>query len=183
MINLLPPQQKKEVLEEERRKLFLISGFFFSVFLVSLTLALLSVKIYISGQVLSQKILAEEAEKKFRASEAKTFEEEIRSLNDNLLKLKSFYDSQPNLTGLLEKIPETLPQKTYLTNLSLYPASQGNHKLFQVSLTGYSATRDDLLAFKKNLESEPGFSEIYFPPQSWVKSKDIDFSVSFKAGL
>lgn len=180
MINLLPPEQKKELLQEERHKLVLILGLLIVFFLASLFLILLSIKIYISGGVLSQKILVDSEEEKFKISEIQKLEEEIKSTNQNLEKLTSFYKGQPNLTELLEKISKILPEKTYLTTFTL--TSSDKEKKIKISLGGYSPTRELLFEFKKRLEAEPDFKEIYFPPSNWIKPKDIDFLATFQYG-
>jgi len=172
MINLLPPQYKAELKEEENWKLTLILSILFLIFLACSTLILFSIKISISGQAEAQKILLLQEEKKFKESQIQNLEEKITISNQALLKLNSFYQSQTNLTEILEKISETLPTNVYLTTLNFNPA--------QISLSGFSPTREILLEFKKNLEQEELFEEIYFPPSNWVKPTDIDFSVNFK---
>jgi Tfp pilus assembly protein PilN len=172
MINLLPPQYKEEFKQEESWKLILILEILVLIFLICLTLILFSVKIFISGQLEAQKILLLQEEKKFEESQIQNLEEKITISNQVLSKLDSFYQSQTNLTEILEKISEALPIKTYLTTL--------NFNLAQISLSGFSPTREILLEFKKNLEQEELFEEIYFPPSNWVKSTDVDFSVNFK---
>jgi Tfp pilus assembly protein PilN len=172
MINLLPPQYKAELKEEENWKLTLILSILFLTFLVCSALILFSIKISISGQLEAQKILLLQEEEKFEESQIQSLEEKITISNQTLLKLNSFYQSQTNLTEILEKISETLPPSVYLTNLNL--------NLAQISLSGYSPTREILLEFKKNLEKEKLFEEIYFPPSNWVKPSNIDFSVNFK---
>jgi len=172
MINLLPPQYKAELKEEENWKLTLILSILFLIFLICSALILFSIKISISGQAEAQKILLLQEEKKFEESQIQNLEEKITISNQALLKLNSFYQSQTNLTEILEKISETLPISVYLTTLNFNPA--------QISLSGFSPTREILLEFKKNLEQEELFEEIYFPPSNWVKPTDIDFSVNFK---
>lgn len=172
MINLLPPQYKAELKEEENWKLTLILSILFLIFLVCSALILFSIKISISGQAEAQKILLLQEEKKFEESQIQNLEEKITISNQTLLKLNSFYQSQTNSTEILEKISETLPIRTYLTTLNFNPA--------QISLSGFSPTREILLEFKKNLEQEELFEEIYFPPSNWVKPTNIDFSVNFK---
>jgi Tfp pilus assembly protein PilN len=172
MINLLPPQYKAELKEEENWKLTLILSILFLTFLVCSALILFSIKISISGQLEAQKILLLQEEEKFEESQIQSLEEKITISNQTLLKLNSFYRSQNNLTEILEKISETLPSSVYLTTLDL--------NLAQISLSGYSPTREILLEFKKNLEKEKLFEEIYFPPSNWVKPSNIDFSVNFK---
>jgi len=172
MINLLPPQQKEELLEEEKYNLVLTLGILFLIFLISLILILFSIKIFISGEIEAQKILFLGEEKKFKESQIQNLEEKINISNQTFSKLNLFYQNQLNLTGILEKISGTLPPGTYLTTL--------NFNLAQISLSGFSSTREILLEFKKNLEQEKIFGEIYFPPSNWVKPTDIDFSVTLR---
>lgn len=172
MINLLPPQYKAELKEEENWKLTLILSILFLIFLVCSALILFSIKISISGQAEAQKILLLQEEKKFEESQIQNLEEKITISNQALLKLNSFYQSRTNSTEILEKISGTLPTSVYLTTLNFNPA--------QISLSGFSPTREILLEFKKNLEKEELFEEIYFPPSNWVKPTDINFSVNFK---
>jgi len=172
MINLLPPQYKAELKEEENWKLTLILNLLFLIFLVCLALILFSIKISIAGQLEAQKILLLQEEKNFEESQIQSLEEKITASNQAISKLNSFYQRQISLAEILEKIFETLPSSIYLTTLDF--------NLDQFSLFGYSHTREILLEFKKNLEKEELFEEIYFPPSNWVKPADIDFSVNFK---
>lgn len=182
MINLLPPQEKKELVKEEKYRLVLILGILSLFFLIFLFLVLLAVKINISGVAKIQRTLIESEEIKFMGAEAKDLEKEIKLINQNLLKLNTFYKNQPNFASLLEKISATLPEKTYLNTLSLTPVPKEERK-FLVSLGGYSPDRELLFEFKKRLEAKAEFEEIYFPLSNWVKLKDINFSATFKFGL
>jgi len=173
MINLLPPQQKKELFLKERYKLFLISGISAIVFLIALTLALLAVKVYISGQVQSYRIIT--------ASIPDEGEGKIGEINRGLENLDSFYSKSPDFSEFLEKISSLLPQKTYLTSISL--SSNQKDGNFSASLQGFSPTRELLLQIKKNLESESGLRDINFPASNWVKPENIDFSVNFKVQI
>ena len=183
MINLLPPQYKAELKEEENWKLTLILSILFLIFLVCSALILFSIKISVSGQAEAQKILLLKEEKKFEESQIQNLEEKITISNQALLKLNSFYQSQTNLTEILEKISETLPINIYLATLNFNPltATENEKHAAQISLSGFSPTREILLEFKKNLEKEQTFEEIYFPPSNWVQQTDIDFSVNFKS--
>ncbi len=174
MINLLPPQQKEELKREEKWKLTLILGIIFLVFLLYLFLIILSIKIYISGELASQKILLETKEKEFKTPEIQEFQKKITALNQNLFKLDSFYQNQPNLTKILEKISTTLPSGAYLTRLSWQKETS------QIELFGFTPLRESLFELKKNLEKEKDFEDIYFPSTNWVKPKEIDFYVTFK---
>ena len=147
--------------------------------MVTLSLILFSVRIYVSGQAESQRILLSLEQQKSKTLEAQNIEREINLINQNLSNLSSFYDRQPNLTELLGKISHIISADMYLNSMSLKP-NGGDGDRFQVLLTGYSPTREILLDFKKKLEVEPSFQGIYFPPSNWVKPVDINFSAIFE---
>ena len=176
MINLLPPEQKEELLLRERQNIILILGILFLSFLISLSLILLSIKISFSGDSEIQKIILEERKKE--VSFDKELEEKIKNSNQVLSNLNSFYQSQFNLTQILEKISGLLSSGIYLTNLNLNPLEK--EKEVQVSLSGFSESREILLSLKENLEKEAEFTRVYFPPENWVKPNDINFIVTFK---
>lgn len=178
MINLSSPQQKQRLLEEERLRLILILGVLFLSFLVSLSLVLILVKNYTSWNLETQEILLQEKEKIISLNQ--DLEKEIEESNIFLSNLNSFYQGRTNLTQVLEKIYETLPSETHVTNFGLGLSQKKGEKKAQISLVGFSPDRETLLAFKKNLENEKRFSEIYFSPQSWIKPTDIIFNVTFK---
>jgi len=179
MINLLPPAEKKELLLREQQNLILILGILFLSFLLSLSLILLSIKISFSRDLEIQKIILEERKKEI--SFDKKLEEKMENSNQALSDLNSFYQGQSHFTSILEKISGTLPPGTYLTNLNLNPLQK--EKGFQISLSGFCQSREILFSFKENLEREGSFSEIYFPPENWVKSSDVNFNVTLKVDI
>ena len=182
MINLLPPQTKTELILEEKWKLVMLLGLLFLIFLVCLSLILISINIYISGEVASQKILLEQREKEFRTPQTQTLQKNLTVFNQTLSQLNSFYQSQFNISDVLEKISGLLPSGTYLTNLScVAQASSKDGWKTNCNLSGFCPDRETLLDFKANLGNEKSFGEVSFPPASWVKPININFSVTFKA--
>ncbi|MBZ9572049.1 PilN domain-containing protein [Patescibacteria group bacterium] len=174
MINLLPPKEKTDLIQEENWKLVLILGILVLISLFCLASILFAIKINISGKVEFQKTLVDREEKKFKTFEIEALREKITSANQDLSKLNSFYQSQTNLTEILEKISGVFPEGMYLNSLSYQKETS------QISLSGFAQNRETLFDFKKNLEKEKRVSEIYFPPQNWVKPTEIDFQVNFK---
>jgi len=178
MINLLPPSEKAILVQEKINRLIIILGVLVLLFLLCLSLILLSLKIYISGQVKAQEILVEQ-KKQSLTSDILNFEKKVRVINQNFQKLDSFYKTQPNLILLFQDISKTLPPGLYLNNFSLSPSSDKNYK-FQVSISGYAPNREILLTFKQNLELQKNLKEIRFPSSNWLKPTDINFSATFK---
>jgi len=174
MINLLSPVEKETLIKEEKYKLVLILEILFLIFLICFILILFSIKISLSGQVAAQKILLSEKEEGFKKSQIQDLGEKIDSFNKTLSKLDTYYLNQSSVVEILEKISQDLPLSAYLTNFNF------NSGTNQISLSGFSPSREILLEFKKNLEKEENFQEIYFPPSNWVKPTDIDFLINFK---
>jgi len=175
MINLLPLEQKEELKREEKWKLTLILGIIFLIFLLCLFLILLSIRINVSSELEAQKNLSALEEGRFKTPEIQQFQEQITLLNENLLGINSFYQDQSSLTKVLEKISATIPSTIHLTRLSWQKEN------FQVELSGRASLREDLFELKNNLEKEKDFKDVYFPPSDWIKPKDVDFYVTFKA--
>jgi len=174
MINLLPLEEREEIREEENLKLILILGIVLVALLISLALILFSIKTSFLGTLEVQKIYLAEKEKELKSAQIQELEEKIKGHNQTLSKLNSFYQNEIDLTGILEKFSKTLPWGTYLTSLNFDPT------LSQFSLSGFCPDRETLLVFKKNLEKEEKFVEVYFPPANWVMPTDINFNATFK---
>ncbi len=177
MINLLPTRYRDEVRQEENRKLISILGILFLLFLISAILILFSVKIYIQGQLDSVKVLADLGERTLKIAEIQRMEQEIKSANKNISKLSTFYGKQRDTTGILEKIFKTLPPEIRLTAFSWRKETD------DISISGFSPSRDILFSFQKNLKAQSQFIDqttIDFPSQNWTKSSNIDFYVTFK---
>lgn len=153
-------------------------GILLLLFLFCLVLILLSLKIYIGGRVEEQKILFQQ-EERLKTPESQDFEENIKTANQNLLKLNSFYQNQIRMTPLIEQIAEILPPDVYLNDLSFCPSTEKEYK-FLVSLTGFSRSREALFEFKENLQAQENFASISVPLVSWVKPTDINFNLNFK---
>jgi len=178
MLNLLPQKEKEELIQEESFKLVLVLGILILIFLICLSLILFSIGISIGGQLAIEKALL--SQKETEISHLRDLEKEIKNLNLTFSKLDSFYQKNPNFVKILEITSKTLLPGTYLTSFNFNPLAKDKKYLGEVILNGYSPTREILLEFKKNLEQEELFQEVYFPPANWVEPTDINFTVNFK---
>lgn len=174
MINLLPKEQKSEI--SVLRKLVLISIWEILIicFFVSLILIFLLVKVFIESEIKVNEILAKEKEKEISSNRA--LEEKIENFNLSLSQIYSFYQDQTIFSEILDQIFQKIPEGIYLTNLNI----SLQEKTLDVSLTGFSPSRELLLSFKENLEKDKKFSNIDFPLETWTKRENISFIVTFK---
>lgn len=175
MINLIPPEEKKELAENKKQKLIIICGFLGFLFCLSLVLGLVSVKFYVAGQNLYQTVFYEAAQKEFSSHENQEIKKEIISFRRDIDRINAFYAADIDLTFLLEKFISALNPGVLLKSIS-YQSETASF-----NITGFSEKREDLLLFKNNIENDPAFKNIEFPPASWVKSENVDFSAIFKA--
>ena len=193
MINLLPEEEKKELILEENKKIILIFIFFVLVFLISLNLILVSIKINTSSLAQVQKTQLLHKEKELQDIDISELQEKISQANLTFSKLKSFYADQIDLTEIFKKISAIIPEEIYLTSLSYKPVAplpviapqlskpkEGEEFVAEILISGYSLTQKSLFEFRKNLKEIEEFEDVYFPLSSWVKLTDIDFSLKFK---
>jgi Tfp pilus assembly protein PilN len=178
MINLLPLEEKQKLLSKKKEKLTMILGIIVLVFLVCLTLVLLSIKFYILAETDSQKNILEQTQKENQTPDSANFNGIIQKYNGILTQIDSFYKKEIYFNQALDIISSVeSPAGLYLTNLSLKRDESGKIK---VNVSGTSDTRDNLLLFKKNIEGDTEIKNSYFSPESWISPKNVNFSLSFE---
>ena len=69
------------------------------------------------------------------------------------------------------------PPNLYLTNLSL---TRDENQKMNIMAIGVSQSRDDLLAFQKNIEVNKEIKNPYFSPESWVNAENVAFKLTFE---
>lgn len=183
MINLLPTEEKEQIKQEENWRLVLNLGISALVFLISLSLILLSVKIYVVSQLESQKVLFASEEKAFQATELCDFRTKIQGVNQILLTLESFYQDQVNSADIFQKIQRILPQGIHLDTFSykfIGDLQDEDGYKARISLSGVALTQEALFKFKEDLDADKNFGDVVFPISSWMKFENIDFSIRFK---
>ena len=192
MINLLPPEEKEKLFSEKKKRMVIILWFLVLFFIICLILVLLSIRIYLRAQVKFQEAFLSEIKQESGRAEIKEFQERVNLINSELTKLNSFYQKKIYFSEIIERISKTLPQKTYLNNLSVVfsPAKKTKEEeekkekieeaKIKVSLSGFASTREFLFEFKRELEKEQDFKKVSFPPANWVKANDIDFFITFE---
>lgn len=181
MINLLPPLEKKRILERKRVKRAVAVWILLLLFFVFLGAGLLFVNIYISQKTSNLKSQIQSEEGSLARSGLKDMRQRVSETNKTINQLESFYQKKVYFFDIFRNIAEVMPEDLRLVNISLILDKEKG--VVDVSLSGFSPTREDLFELKSNIESKEKFQEASFPPSNWVKPRDIDFFTDFKIPL
>ncbi len=182
MVNLLPPSHKEELRGEEQFRLALILGLLLVAFFVCLSLSLLSIRVYVSGEIQAQQILVESQREEGGESRV----EQIRQRNADIAGISSFYTGRIALSDIIARISDSLPEGVSLSAFTYAPILQsgkggeGGLAKAKVLLVGFAPLTEDLLSMRANLEEEPLFGNFHFPPSNWIRASNIDFSFDFE---
>ena len=189
MINLLSQTEKKVLKTEMNYKTLLVLAITFLCALVCFILILLSIKIYITGQTTAENIIFQQLEDQAQKSKSQETENMIKAYNKNMANINFLYKDRQETSELLQKISEILPSDIYLTRFSFNTVEEkvkiknsDKTKIElkrEISISGFSPSRERLFELKKILESQSDFKEVYFPASSWTKPYDINFSLKF----
>lgn len=153
------------------------------LFLLSLSLLLGSLRIYLSGEIKTQEarlVVQEETLNRYKEQEV------IKSLNWDVLNTVRLYRRQVELRAVFTSLADNLPGNMILENFSYTPSSEAIVKEeikiipAKFTLSGFAPTREILFSFKESLEANSLFQSVTFPPSNWVNSQDIIFSVSLE---
>ncbi|MBI1866251.1 MAG: hypothetical protein HY005_00480 [Candidatus Staskawiczbacteria bacterium] len=179
MINLLPPKEKEKLSLERNKKLTIILGYIIIIPLVYLALVLFSLKFYILGQMSYQKSVLGSVEAKYETSDFLSYGSIVKKYNEGLIKADTFYKKEVYFSNVIKTILDIQrPDGLFFNDVSINVDEKDNK--IKVNISGQSDTRDNLLIFKDNIESNNKIKDVYFPPNSWIKSADINFYVTFE---
>jgi len=175
VINLLPIEQKK------RLKIHFIycnvvgSGLFLALLILVLIvflagfLAFLDLKFYFIGK----EIISEQN----RISQIETIngiEKKVRNLNVEINNLDKIQQNQSRYYQVLSQISENLLSKVRVDSLEIDRGTQ------KITITGFSSTRENLLAIKDILKNSPQYyKDVDFPLSNLTNPKNINFRFSF----
>lgn len=178
MINLLPPAEKQKLFLKETEKIITIWGIVIAVFLVCLTLILLSIKFYILSETDYHKNILNQNIKNNQTAEFVSLSDTIKKYNTILSKLNFFYEKEIYLNQVINTITSIeKPTGIFLENYSFIREKDGS---VQARVSGFSDTRENLLIFKKNIEENKYIKNPSFSTESWINPKNIEFLFTFK---
>lgn len=177
MINLLPQNRKTDLFLEQTKKLVIIFGGIAIICLLCFYLILLSIKFYILGDVVSQKFVLDQAQKDYKTTALSDTEDIVKKYNGILPKIATFYKQDTYFNEALSDILKIkTPDILYFSEISLTRDEKNGIKAV---VSGRCSTRENLIIFKNNIEADKNIKDSYFSPESWIKEKDTNFSVTF----
>ncbi|MBU4274408.1 hypothetical protein KKE19_01195 [Patescibacteria group bacterium] len=188
MINLLPPKAKEEILLERKKRVVLSNWILVLLFFVFLLSAMFLIKFYLQIQTTYLKAQLVTNKQILERNMNEEILNKINLFDSSFEELNAFYRQRIYISEVLAKISRLLPNTVYLTNFFVSPnlvLENNDDELnqlvgFNIYVAGFSPTREEVLQLKANMEKEEDFKEVFFPLTNWVKTTNIDFSLSFK---
>jgi hypothetical protein len=190
MINLLTPEEKDKLKLRRAKSLVVILSGIVLVSLLCLVFILLIVKFSILNEVNNQKSDFEQAKEQYQSQDAADLKKIIKRYNDIMPQALTFYQEQVYFGDILASISEiSNPQGLRFDNISLSrklivktKKNAKDPRIYEneinVIISGKSDSRDDLLLFKKNIESQSQIKNVSFSQESWVSPKNINFNLT-----
>lgn len=169
-LNLLPPKEKKIILAEQtnRRVIFwgvnFVTALLVFIVLLGLIYALINIKLKIAGADLKN------ARAKFNIEGFQDLQAKIKQANDQIKNLDKIQTEHKYYSLALEKIVDITPAAVLIKRISI------NQN--QMTIEGFSPTREAILIIKQALEKSPDFEKIESPISNLLKPTDIDFRFS-----
>lgn len=180
MINLLPQREKDELFLKRIKNLVLVLGNVIIIFLVCLTLVLLSVKFYILAEVDNAKFLLQNTQDQYQTPDIEKLKNAIEKYNNTLPVVLSFYQKKIYISDVLAAISEIQrPEGLHFTAISIEGKTENKIK---ISISGTSDTRENLIAFQKNLGGQGLIKNVSFSPESWINPIKANFNLTFEYG-
>lgn len=176
MINLIPIEQKKEI-ERDFRSRSLIASLMMLAFLIFISLIAmlpafimsLEKKISVNKKLEMQKNeVMPEIDQKAQV-EIKELDSRI-ALLEKARKNKYVFSEQVINEILSKKTPGVKINRIFYENDSL-----GGKR---ISISGLAQNREQLLLFRRALESDSSFRDINLPISNFVKGRDIEFNLN-----
>jgi hypothetical protein len=178
MINLLPPKEKEKLkLERIKNLVIILCGAIF-VSLVCFTLILLFIKFSLLSEVDNSRYVLQDAEKKYNSANIPELKNIIEKYNQIMDRALFFYKNQFYASSALETILGiTTPDGVRF--FSIYLDNQKYDDKIEARISGNSNTRDNLILFRENVESQENIKNISFSQESWLNPKNNNFNLTF----
>jgi predicted RND superfamily exporter protein len=173
-MNLLPPEQKKRIKILILYRDIISSGLILFLLFLLLIIFLGGSLTFLNMQYLAfEKDINDQQSRIIQTETLKTIQNRIKELNDGILAIKKIEDSKSDLYEVLDRINEEIFQGVKIYSLQI----DNDSKLITVS--GYSSSRENLVAIRKILNGDSHYKEVDFPLSNLANPTNINFRFSF----
>lgn len=185
MINLLPPSYKKELKDEENLRIFFILITSFGVFLLVLSLLLLALRVYLWGDLASQKLLSESFAQELAAQQKA--QQEMQETEADFQALARIESRKVSARETFQHLFTVLPSEVSLVSLSFssprvtFLKGETVQEHAQLVLQGSSPNREVLSSVRENIEKDPFFTELFFPLSNFTNLQNFSLSTKIKS--
>jgi len=172
--NLIPPEQKERLRWKNYYQNIISSGFILFLLILVFIISLAGILLFIHFKYLSieNKITIEQS-RIIQTESYKDLEKKIINLNKNLADFRKTQNQKSNIYSLLDNISSSL-----FVGVTVYSLDV-NRTAKLITVSGFSPTRENLLAIKNNLETNPNYKDIDFPLSNLANPQNINFRFSF----
>ncbi|HEY4494767.1 MAG TPA: hypothetical protein VJC02_01545 [Candidatus Paceibacterota bacterium] len=172
---LLPENEMKSLRHEYRIRLIILALFFIcSIVVVGILILIPS---YVISDVQEKGALnrVKELKSSQEASGVAEIEKNL-ALVENITKRIIANDNNISYSSLIEDVISHKTKEVKINSFSVSKAT-GTSTPVEIIVQGKASTRDSLVIFKNNIESDKQFSKVELPVSDLAKSKDIGFAL------
>ena len=101
----------------------------------------------------------------------------ISNVNNMVKALSYSKGASTFMTDIIDKIISLKGASITISNISIVPGSSDNTE--DISVSGISATRDDLTTFYNSLKNEGSFQDVVLPVASLIEDSNAPFTITF----
>ena len=176
MINLLPYDEREAVEKERIRRFVIVASLSVSFILAAGIVLMLPsyLKLTFERESLDRGIASEI--KASGAGPTEGFKIALGDLNKKIAILDGAKKGATDVTHIIEGVLKARPAGVAINSIAYGSVSKGGSKT--VLLSGQAKTRDNFLAFEKNLEDSGDFKKITSPVSNLLRDADLQFSLS-----
>jgi len=165
-LNLIPPKQKQEI---KLRQFYIIIKnltYVFLLFTIFIAVILMSAKAILQNNF--NRIVADST---LVTRYGPIFNNEIDEFNKQLTVVSDIQANYISWSGFINELILHMPENTFIYSLGIDKINQ------QLTISGLSRTRDDLLKFKESLENFDLISGVDIPLESLLNKENINFEI------
>ena len=173
--NLLPPSFQEQLKKQELLRLIYILWIFAFLFLVSLGLLLVALRLSVQKESGIFGLWRSDLPQYAQQEQAL---QELDRVNTQMEEVALWYARQHSVSDILNEISRVAPPGITLDSFGYTAQTKAQEAV--VSVRGTANTRDGLIAFRDLLKQQGSFEHFSFPASNLVKSQDVKFFFEFE---